>query len=100
MRRRAFISLIGGAAAWPLAARAQQPAMPVIGFLSIRTADDVSSHPVHAFRQGLNEAGYVPGRSVTIEYRWAANEVNRVPALATELVRRDQRNAAPGGPRH
>jgi putative tryptophan/tyrosine transport system substrate-binding protein len=89
VNRRQFITLFGGvAAAWPPTARAQQPAIPVIGFLSIRTADDVSSRPVHAFRQGLNEAGYVPGRSVTIEYRWAVNEVNRVPALATELVRR------------
>jgi putative tryptophan/tyrosine transport system substrate-binding protein len=87
MKRREFITLLGAAAAWPLATRAQQPAIPVIGFLSIRTADDVSSDPVDAFRQGLNEAGYVPGRSVTIEYRWAAHEVDRVPALATELVR-------------
>jgi ABC-type uncharacterized transport system substrate-binding protein len=82
------MALLGGAIALPRATRAQQPPVPVIGFLSIRMANDVSSDPVDAFRQGLNEAGYVSDRSVTIEYRWAANEVDRIPALAMELVQR------------
>jgi putative tryptophan/tyrosine transport system substrate-binding protein len=88
MTRREFITLVGGAAtAWPAAAGAQQAAMPVIGFMSIRSADDASDNPA-AFRQGLNEAGYVVDRNVTIEYRWAANQVDRLRSFATELVRR------------
>ena len=88
MTRREFITLLGGAAtAWPVAAGAQQAAMPVIGFMSIRSADDASDNPA-AFRQGLNESGYVVDRNVTIEYRWAANQVDRLRAFATELVRR------------
>jgi ABC-type uncharacterized transport system substrate-binding protein len=87
LNRREVITLIGGAAAWPLAARAQQAAMPVIGFMSGRSPED-SAHLLATFRQGLSEMGFAEGQNVVIEFRWARGQYDRLPALATELVER------------
>ena len=88
MRRREFVTLLGSAAAtWQLSARAQQPTMPVIGYLGAGSPE-ASTHLVASFRKGLSEAGYVEGRNVAIEFRWAHNENERLPDLAADLVRR------------
>src|SRR5438067_1160346 len=88
MRRRDLVTLLGGAAVWPLAVRAQQPAMPVIGFLR-STSDEGTVHLLAAFREGLKETGYFEGQNLAVEYRWAGGDVDRLQGLAADLVRRE-----------
>jgi len=97
VRRREFITLVGGAAAWPLAARAQQGAMPVIGLLDPRSPEALADR-LRGFRQGLKEIGFAEGENVAVEYRWAENRLDRLPTLMADLVRRRvDVIAAPGG---
>ena len=90
MRRREFLGALSAAAVWPLAAHAQRPAMPVIGFIDSRSPEDLGER-LRKFRQGLKDSGYAEGENVAIEYRWAENQPNRLPDMAADLVRRRSR---------
>jgi ABC-type uncharacterized transport system substrate-binding protein len=97
VRRRELITLLGGAAAWPVSAHAQQPAMPVVGYLDSRSPDSMADR-IRGFRQGLKETGYAEGENVEVLYRWGENQNDRLPGLAAELVRRKVSVIATGGP--
>src|SRR6516164_7340341 len=88
MKRREFIAGLGSAAAWPVVARAQQPAMPVIGYLGAQSADDDYTNVTIPFLQGLKDTGYVEGLNVQVQYRWSENQPDRLPVLAADLLRR------------
>jgi putative tryptophan/tyrosine transport system substrate-binding protein len=96
VKRRTFIALLGGAVAWPLAARAQQPAMPTIGFIDPRSPEAVTDR-LRGFRKGLSETGYLEGENVAIVYRWAENQLDRLPDLVADLIRRQVSVLATGG---
>src|SRR5262249_39667991 len=96
LQRRDFISLLGGAAVWPLAARAQQTAIPVVGVLNGLSAGEWTG-PMGAFQRGLGDVGYVEGRNVAIEYRWAEGQYDRIPAMAADLVKRNVAVISVGG---
>src|SRR5262245_54415412 len=87
IRRRKFIGLLGAAVAWPVVARAQQLVIPVVGFLNSQSPDGFTNR-LRGFRQGLKDTGYVEGENVAIEYRWGENQIDRLPALAADLVQR------------
>src|SRR5262245_48906366 len=97
MLRREFVTLLGGAAAWPVAARAQQPTTPVIGFLDMRSSDGMTTR-LASFRQGLKEVGLVEGENVSIIYRWAEDRLDRLPEMARELARQATVIVTTGGP--
>jgi putative ABC transport system substrate-binding protein len=98
MRRREFITLVGAAAAWPLAVRAQQPAMAVVEYLSQNSAGADGSSRVPGFKQGLSQTGYVEGQNVTIEYRYLEGRFDRLPALAEDVIRRKPTAIMASGP--
>src|SRR5262245_65789601 len=95
MRRREFITLLGGAAAWPVAARSQQPGLPVVGVVNGRSPEDAARNAA-AFRKGLSEAGYVDGQNVTLEYHWMEGQYERLPSVMADLIRRVAVIATPG----